>query len=184
VYYPALNAFTMIDDWKPRCMVIHKISGEDRLYYGSFATGKVFRGWFGYTDEGTTITNGNAFTSTFIGREEDFGQPLVYKNGGEIEVEALVAGGDYEIDVYISKDGQSFDKLGILDLSSATAPVLPIDLPFSLADTYIVREKFHLESLGRWKTIQVKIENEDKNTESIKSYGYSIVTFPEEYENE
>jgi hypothetical protein len=184
IYYPALNAFSVVDDWKPRCMTIHKISGEDRLYYGSFTTGKVFRGWFGYTDEGTTITNGDGFTSTFIGREEDFQQPFVYKNGGELEVEALVAGGNYEIDVYISKDGQSFNKLGILDLSSATAPVLPIDLPFSLADTYIVREKFHLESLGRWKTIQVKIENEDKNTESIKSYGYSIVTFPEEYENE
>jgi hypothetical protein len=84
----------------------------------------------------------------------------------------------------VALDGQNFQSLGSLDLSSATAPVLPIDLPFSLADTYVIRDKFHLDSLGRWKTIQVKLENTDKNTESIKAYGYSIVTFPEEYENE
>jgi len=184
IYYPANNSFAKLTDWKPRCMTVHKISGNDRLYYGSFATGKVFRGWYGYTDEGTSITNGTGFTATLEGREEDFGQPFIYKNGGELEVEALVSGGNYEINVYVAIDGQEFNKLGVLELSSATAPVLPIDLPFSLADTYVVREKFHLDSLGRWKTIQIKIENEDTNTESIKVYGYSIVTFLEEYESQ
>jgi len=184
VYSPASNSFSKLTEWSPRCMTTHKISGADRFYYGSYATGKVFRGWYGYTDEGTTITNGSGFTMTLVGREEDFGQPLVHKCGGELEVECLVAGGDYKFTVSVALDGQAFNELGTIDLSSATAPVLPIELPFTLADTYVIRKKFHLESLGRWKTIQIKVVNDDTNTEGIRLYGYSIVTFIDEYESE
>jgi hypothetical protein len=138
----------------------------------------VYRAWYGMT------VNGSAMTATFISREEDMGAPLQDKVGGEIEIETEAAGSGDSLTVEASINGEPFSSLGTVSLTSATAPVLPINLPFNLADSYILRQKFHLESLGPWKTIQVKITNSDDNIDTIKIYSYSIVTFIEEYENE
>lgn len=184
VYYPATNSYMIVKGWSPRCFSTHKINGADRLYYGKHGTGKVYRAWYGYTDEGTTTTNGTTISSDITGKEETFGQPLVYKVGGELEVETIAAGGSYNLTVSVALDGKDFQTLGTINLSSTTAPTLPISLPFFLADTYVIREKFHLENLGHFRTLQVKIANADANTDTIKLYGYNVVTFQEEYENE
>lgn len=81
-------------------------------------------------------------------------------------------------------DGGSFTVLGTVDLSSAGSPTLPIALPFALADQFIVRENLHLDSLGKWKTLQVMIENNEDNTDPIVISAYSIISFIEEYFNE
>jgi hypothetical protein len=178
VFYPALNAWMVITDWNVGAWAKIKISGEERLYAIDSNDGSVYRCWYGYTNNSTAIT------ATLIGREEDMGYPLQHKNGGEIDIEAEVAGSDNDLTVYVSIDGRDFNSLGTVSLTSTTAPVLPIDLPFTLADSYVVRQKFHLDSLGRWKTLQFKIVNNDTNTDPIILYAYNLVTFLEEYENE
>ena len=183
VYYPAMNAFMTIDGWSPRCWAKYKVSGEENLYYGKQGDGTVYQAWNGYTDEGTTTSNGTTVTMTEVAREEDFGQPLTYKNGGVLELEANAAG-NYDIDVYAAINGGSFTLLGSLTLSGSSAPVLPIALPFTLSDTLVLRENFHLEELGRFRTLQIKLINEDAATDDIIVYNYNITTFGEEYEDE
>jgi len=184
VYYPVIDAFMIIQGWSPTCWSTFKISGEERLYYGQVSQGKVYRAWYGYTDEGATTTTGTAVTMTVDGREENLGQPLVYKVGGELEIEAEVAGSGNTLTINVAVDGGAFQNLGTVSLGSDSAPTLPINLPFNLSDSYVVREKFHLESLGRFRTIQVEIINSDSNTDPIKVYGYNITSFQEAYENE
>jgi hypothetical protein len=184
VYFPAIDAFMVIDGWSPTCWSTYKVDGEERLYYGLVSQGKVYRAWYGYTDQGTTTTDGTAVTMTIDGREENLGQPLITKVGGELEIEAEVAGSDNTLTVNVAVDGGSFVNLGTVSLDSDTAPTLPINLPFSLSDSYVVREKFHLEPIGRFRTIQVEITNSDSNTSPIKVYGYNIISFQEAFENE
>ena len=182
IYYPTTQGFTKKDGLSPRCWARYKVSGEERLYYGLHGRNKVFQAWTGYTDEGTNTTNGTTQTATLETRAEDFQQPLVWKVGGEIEIEATSATGN--LNVYARVDEGNYTLLGVMALTSPTAPTLPIDLPFTLSDSFIVREKFHLDSFGRFRIIQVKIEHTEANTEDIKIYNINITTFPEEYRNE
>jgi hypothetical protein len=57
-------------------------------------------------------------------------------------------------------------------------------LPFTLADNYILYKKFHLERLGKFRTIQIKIEDAIDSASDMVNFGYSIRTFLEEYQNE
>jgi hypoxanthine phosphoribosyltransferase len=134
IYYPATNSFVIRKDWSPTCWARYKIDGEERLYQGIYGSGVVYRTWYGNNDNGATVN------STFAGKEEDFGKPLQYKYGGELEVEAEVAGSGDSLTVSVAIEGQNFQSLGTVSLNSSTAPTLPINLPFSLADSYIVRE--------------------------------------------
>lgn len=177
-YYPATQAWMVIEGWNVGAWAKCTISGEERLYYIDSNDGSVYRAFYGTNNAGTAIT------STFVSREEDFGKPLQDKNGGELEVEAEVAGSGDSLTVQVALDGKDFSTLGTIDLTSATAPTLPVELPFSLSDSYKIRQKFHLDTLGAWRTIQIKVVNDDDNTDAIIIYGYSIVTFLEEYTNE
>lgn len=186
IYYPATDSFSFITGtttYQARCWARYKVDGDERLYYGKHGDGKVYRGWYGYTDEGTDISNGTAISMTEEGKEEDFGQPLLYKVGGEIEIEANSAG-DYDLTVSAKIDGGSYSAIGTVNLSSGTVPSLPVSLPFSLADATVIREKFHLDILGRFRTLQIKLENSDANTDDIKILGVNITTFLEELDNE
>jgi hypothetical protein len=178
VYYPAANSWAVIDGWNVGAWAKVKFSGEERLYYIDSSDDLVYRAFYGNNNNGTAIT------STLISREEDCGQPLVYKDSGVVEIEAEAAGSGNTLTVSVSIDGGDFSTLGTLDLASATAPVLPIDLPFTLSDSYIIRKKLHLDSFGRWRTLQFKFVNNDNNTDPIVLYGYNLVTFLEEYEEE
>jgi hypothetical protein len=184
VYYPASNSFFIVTGWSPNCWAKFKVDGQERLYYGKLGNGVAYRAWYGYTDEGTTTTDGTAISMNVEGREEDCGQPLVYKNGGELEITAESSGSGNSFKVYVAVDGGAFQELGDIDLSSDSAPTLPIELPFSLSDSYLIREKFHLDSLGAWRTLQIKITNSDVTSDPIIWYGYNIMTFQESYYNE
>ena len=184
IYFPAFGTFTIKKGWSPRCWATYKVAGEERLYYGKHGDGVVYRAWYGYTDEGTTTINGTAQSMVTEYKAENFGQPLIYKNGGEVEVEASTVGGTDTITVEASTDGGNYATLGTLALQSSSAPTLPVDLPFTLTDDYKVRGKYHLEPLGRFRDIQVKLTHSAKNTEVIKIYSMSIITFQEEYTNE
>jgi hypothetical protein len=178
IYYPAIDGFVVLSGWTPSCWETFYISGEERLYMGDFDNGVVYRAWYGYDDDGTAID------LNIEGRREDCGQPLLNKGGGELEITAEAAGSGNTLSVSVSKDGEPYTSLGTVDLTSTTAPVLPIALPFYLGGSVVVRQKFHLDSLGAWRTLQIKITNTDVNVDPIIVYGYNIITYLEEIASE
>jgi len=184
VYYPALDSFMIIQGWSPTCWATYKVEGEERLYYGKEGDGTVYRAWYGLTDEGEDTDDGTVVEIEFHSRQEDMGQPLIHKNGGEIEIKFASANYSDVVDVSVSKDGEGWVTVGSLTLGVLGQPLLPIYLPFNLVDSSVVPQKFHLEKVGRWKTLQVKLTSSTENTDPIVFYSYSIITFGEAYENE
>ena len=178
VYSPAAQSWCVIPDWNVARFAKMAVNGEERLYAIDSNDGLVYRAWYGVTNNGTAIT------SVIAGREEDFGQPLVTKVGGEVEITVEAAGSGDTATIEVAINGGDFQALGTVSLTSATAPALPVSLPFALSDSYVVREKFHLDSLGRFRTIQMRLTNASTGTDPIILYGYNILTFAEEYENE
>lgn len=176
VYYPASAGWMVISGWNISAWSKMKVSGEERLY-AIDQNGKVYRAWSGYSDNGTAIN--------FVeeSRKEDFNQPLVKKVGGVLKVRAL-SSGDYDISVYVSVDDQEYTLLGTMNLAG-NAPTLPVSLPFSLADSNIIEESFHLDSLGEWYQIRVKIVHNALNgSDAITIYETSITTYATEYQSE
>lgn len=183
IYYPAQDAFMVITGWAPSCWARFKIGGEERLYMGKQGDGKVYRAWTGYTDLGTTTTNGTAISYQEEGRKEDLGQPLIEKVGGEIEIKAL-ATGDYNLSVYASFDEGAYQLLGTMNLTGSET-TLPATLPFTLDEIDTKKAKFHLDAYGSWRTIQVKILHAATNgSDEISVLERNIVTFQEPYLNE
>jgi hypothetical protein len=178
VYYPATNGWTTITGWNVAGWVKYKIAGKEELYYVDATDSRAYKAFSGYDDNGTLI----AYSEE--GKEEDFGQPLVNKNGGVLEVEATGTGGTYTLTVYASVDGGAYTQLGTAALYSASAPDLPVSLPFYLGGDVLSRQKFHLDTLGDFRTLKIKITNNDLNTGLIKILGHNITTFVEEYRNE
>jgi hypothetical protein len=184
VYYPAADAFMVIKGWSPTCWSTYKISGEERLYYGLVNQGKVYRAWYGYTDEGTSTSNGTAINYQEEGRKEDMGQPLVKKNGGEVEVEAA-SSGNYDLSVYIQFDNAGYNLLGALNLAG-NSPIVGVAVVGDyLGSPGKVSSKFHIDQYGDWNEAQLKLQHNATNgTDDITVYERSIITFPETYENE
>jgi len=171
VYFPATNGWSVIDGWNVGAWFKYKVSGEERLYYADSTNGQAYRAFTGYTDDSVAIT------MTEEGREEDFQQPMLWKMGGTLEVEAMGQGGVYNIAVYASIDGGSYSQLGTLLLENLSAPTLPENVPFTLAGEEYERGSFPLDSLGRFRTIKVKLTNNNVNVGDIKVLGHNITTF-------
>ncbi len=184
VYYPATQSFMVITGWACRCWSKYRVLGQEYLYYGKQGNGVVYRAWYGYTDEGTTITNGTAINYQEEGRKEDLGQPLLYKSGGEVEIRVL-ASGNYDVSVYASLDDATYNLLGIINLTGSNHITFPTTFPLSFGDVNIVSEKFHLESYGRWRQLRIKIvHNATNSSNDIVILERSIITFADEYETE
>lgn len=177
VYFPAINAWVT---WTLRAgsWALHTVSGEQKLYYGDSNNGLVSEMFSGTTDNGDTITMVEEH------RDEDFQQKLTKKVGGWIEIEALSAGSGNTLSVEAKIDGGNYSVIGTVQLTSSTSPTLPVALPFTLSDQYVVREKISLDTLGAFRTLQIKITNSDANTDPITIYNVNIVTFNEELEDE
>ena len=183
VYYPAIQAFMVTTGWEPREWARFKVNGDERLYYAQHADGKVYRAWFGYVDEGTNTTTGIAINYQEEGRKEDLGQPLVYKNGGEIEIRA-VESGDYDLSVYASFDDGDYNLLGYMNLQG-TFITFPTTFPLVFGESAVISQKFHLDSYGRWRTCRIKIvHNATNSSNEITVLERSIITYPEVYETE
>jgi hypothetical protein len=176
-YYPAINAWVKWD-MPVGAWSIFNVNGKQKLYFADANNGQVHEMFRGTTD------NSNAITMTEVNREEDFGQKLTRKVGGWVEVEALAAGSGDSISIYASIDGGNYSLLGTVSLTSATAPTLPISLPFTLSDEYVIREKLSIDTLGAFRTLQIKAVNTDTNTDAITILNISLVTFNEELEDE
>lgn len=181
IYWPALDngsgkGWAVITGWAITATAKFFVNGQENLYGGS-SDGTTYQVWEGYDDAGTAI---NLQVET---RDEDFGQPAIYKSGGELELVAEAVG-NYDITVSASIDGGGYITLGTMNLAS-TAPTLPVALPFNLAGSTKVREKFHLDSLGRFRQIRFKFQHNDTNgSDQIRIYEYNVTTYPESYEAE
>lgn len=177
VYFPASQGWVVISGWNVGAWSTLIVNGERRLYAMDSNDSSVYRAWSGFSDNGTAITY------TEEGRKEDFQQPLVKKVGGVLKVRAL-SSGDYDLDVYASVDDQDYQLLGSINLAG-NAPTLPVSLPFSLADTNVIEQSFHLDSLGEWYQIRVKIVHSALNgSDEIIVYETNITTYPTNYQSE
>jgi len=182
VYYPATQAFKIITGWLPRAWAKYKVSGNEYLYYSKHGDGTVYRAWYGYTDEGATTTTGTAINYQEEGREEDLGQPLVDKAGGEVKIKALAVG-DYDISVYASFDKDEYVLLGTLSLAGGAA--LPAELPFQLQGAKNTEAVFSIDAYSGWRTIKLKLlHNATNASNEIKIYERSIISYATPYQSE
>lgn len=176
VYYPATQAWMVIDGWNVGAWATYKVNGEERLYYGeASADGKIYRAWYGASDNGTAIEY------TEIGRSEDLGYPTVRKVGGELKVVAKPTG-NYNLQVYGSFDNGSFNLLGYLNLSSNLI-TFPVSFPVTFYPDTIVYKKFHLDSYGPWYQFKYKLYHNSvtTNADDITIYETMVASHPEEY---
>lgn len=177
VYYPASQGWEVITGWNVGAWAKMKVNGQEKLYYIDSNDGSVYQAFAGYTDNSTAITYQEE------GKKEDFGQPLVKKTGGVLKVRAL-SSGEYDLDVYVSKDDQEYTLMGTMSLAG-NAPTLPVSLPFTLAETNIIEQSFHLDSLGEWYQLRTKIVHNDTNgSDDITVYDRNITTYATEYQSE
>jgi len=185
IYYPATNGWVVKRGWYPCSWATYKVTGEERLFYGKINDAVVYRAFYGFTDEGTTATDGTAITYTEEGRKEDMGQPLINKVGGELEIKANTSG-NYNLSVYGSFDDDDYTLLGTMNILGGNAGVtFPVTFPVSFSDYATVRQKFHLDAYGAWRTFQHRIVHATTNsTNDITILEHSIVTYPEKIEGE
>lgn len=183
IYYPATQAMVVAKDLAIRSIAKYKVDGEERLYIGKYSDGVVHRFWYGYTDYGTTITNGSAINYEMITRAEDLGNPLAPKVGGEVEV-TFESAGDYDVTVYASFDDSSWRELGTINLDVELV-TFPVTFPVVFHDVNLAIGKFHLDRFGDWRKIQLKVSHNDTNdNKEISMLRYSITSYLQQYENE
>lgn len=176
VYYPATQAWTIISGWNVACWAVHKVAGEERLYAGeSTGDGKIYRAYYGASDNGTAIN----FTE--IGRSEDLGQPTIKKVGGELKV-VVKPSGNYTITVSGSFDNGSFNVLGTMSLGSKLV-TFPTTFPVLFYPDATVYKKFHLDQYGSWYQFKHKINHNvvTTNADDLTIYETSLISHPEEY---
>lgn len=177
VYFPATQGWMVISGWNVAGWATMVVSGQKLLYAIDSTDGKVYQAWTGYSDNGTAID--------FIeeSKKEDFGQPLVKKVGGTLKVRAL-SSGDYTLTVSASVDDNDYQQLGTVSLAG-NSPTLPVSLPFSLADSNIVEEQFHFDSLGEFYQIRIKIRHNALNgSDPVTIYETNMTTYSTAYQSE
>lgn len=177
VYFPASQGWMVITGWNVAAWATLTVSGQQLLYAMDSTDGKVYQAWTGYSDNGTAID--------YIeeSKKEDFSAPLVKKVGGVLKVRALSSGA-YTLTVSASVDDSAYTQLGTMDLAG-NSPTLPVSLPFTLADSNVVEEQFHLDSLGEFYQIRTKIEHNATNgSDPITVYETNLTTYQTAYQSE
>lgn len=181
VYWPALDngtgkGWAVITGWAITATAKFFVSGQENLYGGS-SDGTTYQLWEGSDDNGTAI---NMQLET---RDEDFGNPSIYKSGGEVEIVAEAVG-NYDLTISASIDNSGYTTLGTMSLASGGAQ-LPVALPFNLSSSSKTSQKFHLDPLGRFKHIKFKVQHNATNgSDIIRLYEINTTTYAEAYEAE
>jgi len=162
------------------CFVKFFINQDERLYYGAADDGIMLRAFYGTSDNGSAISYQEE-SKIYCGKFPNADYSYNNKTGILLEVWAEGTG-DYDLTIEYNKDEGAYTSLDTLNLAG-TAPVLPVDLPFSLGGTNRVSKKIHLDNLGRWKNIQFKFTQEGLNEEYV-GLNYSLHYFLENLELE
>lgn len=154
------------------------VFGKEQLYGGS-TDGKVYQIWNSTNDD-----DGTAIDFAIETRDEDMGYKSQFKWGGEVEIICETTSAAESVEVSALIDGGGYTSIGTVDLI-ASGPTLPVNLPFNLTATGRAYGKFHLDDLGRWKTIRLKITHDNVNgAETIRILSYAITSFLDEYLSE
>ena len=174
VYYPALNAWSIITGWNISKFSTVKFNNEQRLYGVDSVNGKLYRIFYGTSDNETAIVYQEE------GRAEDFGKPLQYKGGGEFKIR--VYGSDATL-TPTADMGQGYVTITGDPLTLATGGLdFTFDFPFSFA-AQEGKGVWHLDNLGKFKTIKFKILCNTKDADFIIKETIAT-TFGEEYLSE
>jgi hypothetical protein len=174
IYYPALNAWSVVSGQNIAKFATVKFSNEQRLYGLDAVTGRLYRMFFGTSDNSTAIVYQEE------GRAEDFGKPLQYKTGGEFKMR--VVGNNTTLtptadigEGYVSIIGDPLTlAVGGLDFD--------FDFPFNFS-TIVATGVWHLDNLGKFKTIKFKILCNSLDADFIIKETIAT-TFGEEYLSE
>jgi hypothetical protein len=156
VYVLDLNTKGMVTftGWNVGCWGTYISGGREVLMYGDANDGLVYKCFTaGQFNDVATKINYQEETKAF-----HFGQPFVYKVGGEIEVE-ISSGTGNTVTVSAAIDGGSYTVLGTC---TATA-------------------RFQLDVLGKFKTVKFKFQNDATSSEQLVFNGFRVITYPEEY---
>lgn len=183
IYYTALQSCVRWDGWSARCFTKHYVSGLECLFYGHYSDSDVYRCFYGYTDEGTSTTNGTSIVMREISRKEDVGMPLVMKDGGELEVRVTKVG-DYDLLIYAQFDDGGWNLLGALNLE-IVGVTFPATFPWVFQDAGLARKKFHLRRFGKWRHMQYKILiSSSTSNDDIEIIETNITSYVDEYTEE
>ena len=178
IYYPAYKAWVIVSGITIARMAKVKIANQERLYGVDATDGKVYRMFYGTTDNGTAIQYQEE------GRGEDFGEPLRYKQGGEVKVKVINKGGvTATLTPYADIDDAGYVQLDGTALTVAGGGLdFPFDFPFSF-NSVRGEEQWHLDNLGKFKKIKIKLYCNTTSAE-LTILESQIITFVEEYLNE
>jgi hypothetical protein len=176
VYYPALNAWTVISGWNIAKFSTVKFDNELQLYGIDAVSGKLYRLFYGTNDNGTAVE--------YIeeGGAEDFGKPLQNKWGGEYKLR--LKGNNVSI-TPTADIGQGFVALAgnTLTLPAGGFDINPtFDFPISF-DYQEANGVWHMDNLGKFKTIKFRVYCNTKDAEFIIKETLAT-TFGEEYMSE
>lgn len=153
------------------------VSGERRLYAIDSTDGKVYRAWYGDTDNGTVINYQEE------GRSEDMGQPYIKKAGGEVLVKCASTD-DTNLTVSASFDFSDYNTLGVLNLAGELIS-FPVTFPVTFVPSNIASKKFHLDEYGEWYHIKLKLQHNVTSSDAeVEVLERSITSYPTEYISE
>jgi len=181
VFYPSLMidignnirvpATTHITGWNIAKWAKMKVGGEERLYGIDSNDGKVYRIWYGTSDNGTAIEYKEE------GRREDFGNPAQHKVGGEYKIK--VEGGAGTVTVSANLDNAGYNQLGSLALA-LTGVSFPATFPITFTNTNEQTGEWHLDNLEKFIGTKFKIFCNTLNA-SLKILESKATAFLEEY---
>jgi hypothetical protein len=174
IYYPALNAWSIVTGQNIVKFATIKFSNDQRLYGLDAVNGKLYRMFYGTNDDDTTIVYQEE------GRAEDFGKPLQFKSGGEFKIKVRGSGATLTPTADI---GEGYVAITGDPLTIAEGGLsFPFDFPFNFASIK-AEGVWHLDNLGKFKTIKFKILCNTKDAEFIIKETIAT-TFGEEYISE
>lgn len=176
VYYPAYSAWVVITGLNIGRFATAKFSGEEKLYGIDAVDSKVYRLFNGTSDNGTAIIYQEESKS------EDFGKPLQNKSGGEVKIK--VRGQNATVNAYANVDGTGYVAMNGTPITLPSGGLsFNFDFPFNFGTSSDVTGVWHLDNLGEFKTIQVKIYCNTLNAQ-FKILESVITTFLDEYQSE
>ena len=143
------------------------LKGQD-LFFGNTTDGKIVR-MFDDTFDDDEVKYETALTT----KKYDWGRPESDKIFNEIEV-AVLGSGAGTVTVEARVDAAGFSEVGTFEIIAGD-PTLPVDLPFTLGSSGIVRQKFHLEQFSRGRNIDFRFTHDETTDAQILEWIVTVL---------
>ncbi len=151
-----------------------RAQGRDS-YFGSTAAESIVRMF-----DGTFDDDGAAIETIWTTKKYNWNHNESEKIFNEVEI-GVLGTGDGTVTVEARVDAADFSSVGSFNIVSG-APTLPVDLPFDLGSTGIVRGKFHLEEFSRGRNIDYRVKHNE--TTDVQYLELITTALDENYERE